>query len=61
MQMLVFRTLGKRRLLSLTSLPRGETRVMEQVAEIPFSPACWCSVPQTSLATGAEPDFATAA
>jgi hypothetical protein len=36
MQMLPFRTLHKRRLLSLTSLPPGETRVREQAAEIPF-------------------------
>jgi hypothetical protein len=34
MQMLAFRTLGKRRLLSLTSL--GETAVREQAAETPF-------------------------
>ena len=34
--MLAFRTLDKRRLLSLTSLPPGETRVREQAAEIPF-------------------------
>ena len=35
-QMLAFRTLRKRRLLSLPSLPPGETRVREQAAEIPF-------------------------
>ncbi len=36
MEMLAFRTLGKRWLLSLTSLPPGETRAREQAAEIPF-------------------------
>jgi len=36
MEMLAFRTLGKRWPLSLTSLPAGETRVREQAAEIPF-------------------------
>ena len=35
-QMLAFRTLHKRGLLSLTSLPPGETGVREQAAEIPF-------------------------
>jgi hypothetical protein len=34
--MLAFRTLGKRRLLSSTSLPQGERRVREQAVEIPF-------------------------
>ena len=34
--MLAFHLLGKRWLLSLTSLPPGETRVREQAAEIPF-------------------------
>ncbi len=34
--MLTFRTLGKRRLLSLTSLPPGQTRVREQAAEVLF-------------------------
>src|SRR5208337_4611927 len=36
MQLLAFRTLGKRWLLSSTSLPPGETGVREQAAEIPF-------------------------
>ena len=34
-----FRTLDKRWLLSLTSLPLGETRVREQAAESPFFPS----------------------
>jgi hypothetical protein len=34
------RTLDKRWLLSFTSLPAGEIRVREQVAETPFSATC---------------------
>jgi hypothetical protein len=44
MQILAFRTLGKRWLLSLTSLPPGETKVREQAAEIFFSAACQAPV-----------------
>jgi hypothetical protein len=43
---------GKRWLLSLTSLPSGETRVREQAAEIPF----FRSLPDEDSPVGFETD-----